>query len=67
VTEADAEKKKMLGTKVRSVVREFESMVRGVREVREGTGNVWVGVDIVSRKRVGEMGLVVDERDWGSF
>ena len=60
----DVERKKILTGKVLTAVREFEMMVREVTEIKEANGNLWVGMDIIPKKKVLEMGLVVDERDW---
>ena len=59
----ESDEKKVMSGKVLSAVREFEGVLRETREVREG--NVWVSVDVVSRKKLLGMGFVVDEREWG--
>jgi hypothetical protein len=60
----DVEKKKLLSGKVLTAVREFETTVRESREIKEANENVWIAVDVIPKKKVLEMGLVVDERDW---
>lgn len=60
----DVERKKLLTGKVLTAVREFETTVRQSREIGETSGNVWVGMDLIPKKKVLEMGLVVDGRDW---
>jgi len=62
--EGDVERKKLLTGKLLAAVREFETMIREAREIREANGNVWVGMDVIPKKKVLEMGLVVDEGDW---
>jgi hypothetical protein len=46
-------------------VREFETSVKEAREFQGENTNVWLSMDLVPKKKLLEMGLVIDERDWG--
>ena len=61
--EMDAQEKKIFAGKVIAAVREFEKDVKESREFE--SENMWMGIEVVPRKKISDMELVLDERDWG--
>ncbi|KAH6672411.1 2'-5' RNA ligase superfamily-domain-containing protein [Halenospora varia] len=59
------DQKSVLSGKITTAVRGFEGEVREGRGFEEG-GNVWVEMGVLGRKKVGEMGLELDWREWGA-
>lgn len=57
----DMDKKTVMGGKVLSAAREFEGIVQ-----RRAPANphVWISVEVASKKKVWDMGLFLDDRDW---
>jgi poly(A) polymerase Pap1/uncharacterized protein (UPF0248 family)/2'-5' RNA ligase/endonuclease/exonuclease/phosphatase family metal-dependent hydrolase len=62
---ADMDKRKLTASKVVTAVLEFERSVKGSRDFE--SGNMWVAMDVVPKKKILEMGLVADQRDWSSM
>ncbi|KAH9215550.1 hypothetical protein DL95DRAFT_523221 [Leptodontidium sp. 2 PMI_412] len=60
----ERETKQVMEGKLVTAVREFERGVLEAREFVEGSRNVWVVVDVVRRKQVNGMNLVLDWREW---
>ncbi|KAH8816607.1 2'-5' RNA ligase superfamily-domain-containing protein [Xylogone sp. PMI_703] len=59
--EMDSGEKELFTGKVISAVREHE---KGIRESREfSNGNMWVTMELIPRKKVLGMGLIIDDRD----
>ena len=59
----DAQQKRLFSGKVLTEMRQFEAVVKESREF--SGGNIWISMDLVSRKKIQEMKFVVDTRDWG--
>jgi poly(A) polymerase Pap1/uncharacterized protein (UPF0248 family)/exonuclease III len=59
----DAQNKRLFTGKVVTAVREFESSLKASKELQGG--NIWVSIEVVPRKKVLDMDLVLDEREWG--
>jgi hypothetical protein len=55
------EQKKVLQGKVLSAARNFESELRASATLKD-VQNVWVEVDVVSKKKIAEMALVLDHQ-----
>jgi hypothetical protein len=55
-----AEQKKMLQEKVLGAARNYESELRASTLLKD-VQNCWVDVDVVSKKKIAEMGLVADQ------
>jgi poly(A) polymerase Pap1 len=64
--EDDTERKKLLTSKIISTVREFETSVKEAKEFQGEGANVWLSMDLFPKKKVLEMNLVLDERNWGA-
>ena len=60
-----ADRKKLPTSKVVTTVREFEVDLRGAREFQGGS--IWIDREVVSKKKILEMDLVLDERAWGKI
>ncbi|KAG4441781.1 hypothetical protein IFR05_002705 [Cadophora sp. M221] len=60
----EREGKQVMEGKLVTAVREFERGVLEAREFVEASRNVWVVVDVVRRKEVKGMNLVLDRREW---
>ena len=60
----DVDMKKLLEGKVILAAREFERVIRNSN--RFDASHAWIGVEVVPRKKVSEMGLVIDIRDWAT-
>jgi uncharacterized protein (UPF0248 family) len=58
----DVDKKTVIGGKVLSAAREFEGIIQHSKNSRNQ--NVWVSVEVTSKKRVWDMGMFLDDRDW---
>lgn len=58
----DVQKKRIFTGKVVAAVREFEGGVKKSKEF-EG-GNIWVSMEVIPKKKILDMVLVLDERDW---
>lgn len=59
------DQKGILSGKITTAVSSFEREVRESRDFGEG-GNCWVEMAVLGRKKVGELGVVLDGREWGS-
>lgn len=55
----DVHEKRLFSGKVLNIIREFEENFKGL--VEDEDGNIWVGMELLPRKRVMELGLVVVE------
>lgn len=55
--------KKILSGKLLNTVREFEKSIQSLREFQDG--NVWFEAEIVPKRQITEMNLMLDERNWG--
>jgi hypothetical protein len=60
--EESDEKKKLVSGKVMTVVKAFETSIRQATSLEEE--NMWIGADVISRKKVAGLRLTVDRRDW---
>jgi hypothetical protein len=60
--ESNSEMKRLFTGKVVAAAREFEGTIRDLTEFKNR--NVWVGMDVVPKKKILEMDLVIDGRDW---
>jgi uncharacterized protein (UPF0248 family) len=58
----EAGRKRLLSGKVLTAVREFERAVRDGKEFQNG--NVWLDMDVIPKKKILELDLVIDKRDW---
>jgi poly(A) polymerase Pap1 len=63
--EEDTEQKKLLTGKIIATVRDFETSVKDSKEFQGE--NVWLSMDLVPKKKITEMNLSIDERDWGAI
>ncbi|KAE8442828.1 hypothetical protein EG329_002800 [Mollisiaceae sp. DMI_Dod_QoI] len=59
---ADADIKKVLRSKVIGAVRDFETNVKASREFENG--NCWLNSEFLAGKKIRDMDLIVDKRDW---
>ncbi|KAL2060260.1 hypothetical protein VTL71DRAFT_9655 [Oculimacula yallundae] len=60
----EKESKQVMEGKLVTAVHEFERGVLEAKEFVEGSKNVWLVVDVIKRKEVLGMNLVIDHRDW---
>jgi uncharacterized protein (UPF0248 family) len=60
----DNDTKKLLEGKVVIAAREFERVIRDSKRF-DGT-HAWIDAEVVSKKKVYDMGLVIDTRDWSA-
>lgn len=60
----DPDRKRFLENKIVDAARVFERNLRALREIEKG--NVWVEVDVVPKKTVSAMALVLDTRLWAT-
>ncbi|KUJ18691.1 uncharacterized protein LY89DRAFT_732244 [Mollisia scopiformis] len=61
---ADLDAKKILRGKVIGVVRDFESIVKVSREFE--SGSCWLNTEFLAGKKIRDLNLVVDDRDWSA-
>jgi uncharacterized protein (UPF0248 family) len=57
----DVDKKTVVGGKVLSAAREFEALAQRKAPANQ---HVWVSVEVASKKKVWDMGMFLDGRDW---
>ncbi|KAF2418504.1 hypothetical protein EJ08DRAFT_53851 [Tothia fuscella] len=57
------DEKKIFAGKVLNAARTFERLAKDLKGF--GEGHVWVEVEVLPRKKIGGMGFVLDDRDWG--
>lgn len=62
--EETANKKKILSSKILSAIGDFETSIKGSKEFESTASNVLLSMDLTPKKKVLEMGLVLDQRDW---
>jgi uncharacterized protein (UPF0248 family) len=62
--EPDMDKKTVIGGKVLSAAREFESIAQ---RKAPADSNAWVSVEVASKKKVWDMGMFLDDRDWAGM
>ncbi|CZT11238.1 uncharacterized protein RAG0_15436 [Rhynchosporium agropyri] len=60
----EKDSKQVMEGKLVTAVREFERGVLEAKEFVEGSKNVWLVVDVVKRKEVLGMNLVLDHQEW---
>jgi poly(A) polymerase Pap1 len=60
-----ADRKKIMTGKVVNAVQSFERTIKGMKTYDQR--HMWIEVDVVPRLKISEMGLVLDERDWGAI
>jgi uncharacterized protein (UPF0248 family) len=61
----DSQAKRLFTSKVITAVGEFETNVKEAKEFQGG--NIWMSMEVVPKKKILKMKLVLDEQDWGQM